>query len=612
MKKHFTLILFACAMHISYGQNIYKYAMDLTQVNNGRIKVNLQCPKISESSAVFVMPYVIPGSYAWKEYGRFLKNVKGYDANGKKIRIRNKKNIFYVKTNADKLVRMEYSVSDTWHDSNQKMFVFQPGGSNIEANKNFVLNHHAFEGYFEGYKNLPFEVEVTHPENMYGSSWLKKEKVDNKKDILKAGNYFELADNPAMYCVADTASFIIDSTCVHVASFSSNKLVKADSIKKWLKPLALSLRNFFGKLPVKDYYFIYYFSADDISKFHAKSGLSGFGALEHNHCSFYFLPELKNSTETRKMVQDVCAHEFLHILTPLNLHSKEIADFNFRDPKMSQHLWLYEGVTEYFSWIVRLQNNLVSEDDFFSEMKNKLKRAKKFGNFSFTEMSKNVLQPAYQEKYSDVYQKGALIAMSLDQLLLKKSNGSYGLVHLIKDLMKKYGSQHPFNDDDLFNDIIALTYPETADFINRYIKGSEDLPLTEYMPWFGYNYKIEQVMKCYFIGSFNCHINNDDQLVADKVFGSNVGLKDGDIILEVNGTEINGDNFPKIWENYFQYNTSPENVKLKVKSNGVVSVRNGKPIEGNVAKENIFEKQEKENDTNILRDAWLKGLYRPK
>jgi predicted metalloprotease with PDZ domain len=35
-----------------------------------------------------------------------------------------------------------------------------------------------------------------------------------------------------------------------------------------------------------------------------------------------------------------------HIITPLSIHSKEIQDFDYNDPKMSQHLWMYEGVTD--------------------------------------------------------------------------------------------------------------------------------------------------------------------------------------------------------------------------------------------------------------------------
>jgi predicted metalloprotease with PDZ domain len=46
-------------------------------------------------------------------------------------------------------------------------------------------------------------------------------------------------------------------------------------------------------------------------------------------------------------MMDVVSHEFFHIVTH-HIHSKEIQDFDYNDPKMS-HLWMYEGVTEYFA-----------------------------------------------------------------------------------------------------------------------------------------------------------------------------------------------------------------------------------------------------------------------
>lgn len=72
---------------------------------------------------------------------------------------------------------------------------------------------------------------------------------------------------------------------------------------------------------------------------------------------------------------------------------------------MSKHLWLYEGVTEYFSWLVRVQSGIITEEEFINEMTNKLYGADRYGIFSFTEMSKNVLKPHYQELYVDVYLK---------------------------------------------------------------------------------------------------------------------------------------------------------------------------------------------------------------
>jgi predicted metalloprotease with PDZ domain len=612
--KHIFIILFFFSIHLSLvAQNEYRYSIDLTHVSNDKIKVTLACPKIKETKAVFIMPKVIPGTYSLKEYGRFLSEVKGYDANGKLIKVQKKKNLFYINKGADRLVKLEYLVDDTWDDRDLTKFIFQPGGSNIEAGKNFVINHHAFEGYFEGYKDMPFKVEIIKPDFMFGSTALKMENINKSKDLLTASNYVQLVDNPVMYCKPDTASFFAGNARIYTSVYSVNGIVKADSISKWFKPLVASLKNFMGELPVKEYHFILYFATDSQVVKTTRPGLSGYGALEHNLCSFYFLPEMKNQEDVKEMVLDVAAHEFLHTLTPLNLHSREIADFNFKDPKMSQHLWLYEGVTEYFSWLVRVQNGLVSEEDFIKEIKDKLKRAEAYGLFSYTEMSKNVLLPEYQAKYSDVYQKGAVTAMLLDQLLLKKSSGKYGLKHLIIDLMKKYGPEKPFDDDQLFADIISMTYPEVGDFINRYYKVGEALPMIEYMNWYGYDYIPYQEMTCYYVlGGFSYNFNADGQLKFLTVMPLGIDLKPNDILLNVNGEKVESKNISFIVERYFMSNPSPSKLTLTILRDNTQMYVSAVPKQGRGTKKNIFNKLDLHEpmEEKMLFEAWLQGKYR--
>ena len=156
-------------------------------------------------------------------------------------------------------------------------------------------------------------------------------------------------------------------------------------------------------------------------------------------------------------MQDICAHEFLHILTPLNIHSEEIENFDFRHPKMSQHLWMYEGITEYFSWLVMMQDSIVTVEDFQEEMARKITRSAAHGWFSYTEMSKNVLDKKNQDLYMDVYSGGALLGWMLDLELLKLSNGEYSLRDLMMELAAKYGPSKPFKDDELFDEIEAMT-----------------------------------------------------------------------------------------------------------------------------------------------------------
>ena len=55
------------------------------------------------------------------------------------------------------------------------------------------------------------------------------------------------------------------------------------------------------------------------------------------------------------------------------MHSNEIHYFDFNTPKMSKHLWMYEGVTEYFANLFQVNQGLITEDAFYRRMDDKIK-----------------------------------------------------------------------------------------------------------------------------------------------------------------------------------------------------------------------------------------------
>jgi predicted metalloprotease with PDZ domain len=370
MKRHFFLSLFIIFSTYSFAQNQYQYQIDLLHVTNDQVKVTLTPPKMDKAELLFVMPRVIPGSYSIKNYGRFIKQFTAFDTNGKKLKTKQKEiNEFYI-YNAGSIGKIEYYVNDTWDDKDKKSFVFQPGGSNIEAGLNYVINPHCFFGYFDGFKMNPIQIEVKKPAEMYGSGNLTKSAKDNITDIIEAPNYVFLADNPIMYCVPDTTSFQVAAANIHISVYSVNGIVKSKKVAEYLQPVAGALKEFLKDLPVSEYHFLYYFDDPERLQTSKSKGLSGgYGALEHNHSSFYYLPESRYEKKLVETVKHVSSHEFLHLVTPLNLHSEEIEHFDFLHPKMSKHLWMYEGVTEYFSYLAQIRGNIITEKDFRKEIR---------------------------------------------------------------------------------------------------------------------------------------------------------------------------------------------------------------------------------------------------
>lgn len=522
------------------AEDKYQITVNLVKVKADRVKVEIDLPTVKEGTVEYIMPSVIPGSYSKKDFGRFISNITCLDQRGKKLNfIRKGPNVIQI-NRAQGLDKIVYWVDDTW-DADVENFIFQPGGTNIEKDKNFVINHQGFYGYLEGYKMMPYEITYIKPSSMWGETPLQIERGE-KSDKVFAKNYVQLVDNPVMFCKPDTASLMAGNMKVNISVYSHTGSVTSEQIREYISPTAKALESFFGTLPVDHYHFIMYFPRFNSDV--AKAG--GFGALEHSYCSFYFLPELRDEIQLKEMVEGVAAHEFLHILTPLNVHSEEIEDFDFRNPKMSQHLWMYEGVTEYFSNLIQVQSGLMTYEKFQEEMMGKIRAAHKFIKkndgepYSFTKMSAGILTSEYKELYSDVYQKGCVVGLLLDIRLRELSGGEKGLREVMMELAGRYGPNKPFKDDELIDEIVEITYPEIRQFFDDYVIGNKPLPYEEYLGKIGWKYYDLFENTVYTFGKlgFDQGAGNQLEIVRISRKYNPLQLKTGDVIVSVNGVAV--------------------------------------------------------------------------
>jgi len=536
----------------------YKYTVDITSVQDDKIYVELQAPRVKKKEIVFYLPKIVPGTYAIADYGRMVSELKAYDKKGRELTVERLDDNSWKIQNAKKLRKIGYWVEDTFDTNKEGPGIFQPAGTNIEEGKNYIINTSGFFGYFEGMKKQPFEINFVRPLDFYGATGLRPvvegglagkisleattPSADNAAvDKFEVSDYDRLVDSPLMYSKADTAIVRVANTDVLVASYSPNNVVSAKEIAATMKEVLEAQSKYLGgKLPVDKYAFIFYFTDQPVTSY---------GALEHSFSSLYYMPE-RTIAQMNQQLRDFAAHEFFHIVTPLNVHSEEIDNFDFNDPKMSQHLWMYEGMTEYFAGNVQVKYGLITPDQYLQKMRGKIIQASGYNDtLAFTVMSKNTLDK-HANQYGNVYQKGALIGMALDLKLRKLSGGEYGTQELMAELSAKYGQSNAFEDDELFGVITEMTYPEIGEFFAKHVAGGEPIPYTDLLATAGVDLTTGGTTEVYSIGISQNTItlaqHNDKQMLAianagglDE-FGKALGLLDGDILYKMNGKEIPG------------------------------------------------------------------------
>jgi predicted metalloprotease with PDZ domain len=611
-KLHFIALLLISLAGKTYaqaGQNsVYRWSIDLSKVTDDKLQVELLAPALKQNIVFFRLPVMIPGTYAIYDFGRFVSGVKAFDSSGNELKIEKADVNTWKIYDALKLSRLTYTADDTY-DADTNNFVFEPAGTNFETGKNYVLNPGSFIGYFEGYSKLPYEISITHPPGFYGSTSLIPLQSDKLMDTYRVESYADLVDAPLMYNLPDTTSLDIGGARILVSVYSDGPKI-SPTIAAEVKDILVAAKNYLGgDLPIKKYAFlIYLLNKNDTTH-------TQFGALEHSYSSMYFLPD-GDATELASSIRNISAHEFYHIITPLNIHSEEIGNFDFNQPRMSKHLWLYEGVTEYTATYVQLREKLITPEKYFAALRSKIYTSRKNYNDSlpFTLLSKGALEE-YKDQYGNVYEKGALIGFCLDVQLRSLSDGSSGLQDLMNQLAEKYGKNKSFRDGTLFREITALTYHQIGKFFTDHVEGSKPLPLEEVFRLIGYKYISEESRRDFSLGMSSYASFNGREIMIFKTdeMGKLLGLMPGDLIQSINGKDMRGgertethNRFGKHYRDWHSTVKEGDKLKVKVKRNGKKKTLKARAVKIDIVTYDQIKPDPDATPRQLrIRDAWL-------
>ncbi|WP_062058552.1 peptidase M61 [Aquimarina longa] len=589
-------------------------AIDLTQVKDDKIPVTIDPGRFVQDTVKYYIPKVVQGTYSVSDFGKFIDDFKAFDYKGNELISKKEGVNTWLISNAKQLDKITYLVNDTYDIENIEVKIpFSPSGTNIEPD-NYVLNLHGFIGYFDVLKNNQYALEVKAPTTMKRTSALQKigSDVDGTvtTDKYFAARYFDITDNPMMYGNLDVEEFMVGDIKIVLSIYSPNKVHTAAKIKETVFKMMKGQKAYLGDINSTPRYDIYLYLAPS-----TETAPTGFGALEHHTSTVVVLPEQMPDEALASAMIDVVSHEFFHIVTPLSVHSEDVHYFDYDKPTFSKHLWMYEGVTEYFATLFQVNQGLVEEQDFYDKIMGKIQSAKGFDDaMSFTVMSENILEEPYASNYVNVYEKGALIGMCIDILMREESNGNRGILSLMKELSLKYGKNKPFEDDTIIDEITAMTYPSVGSFLKTHVIGKTPINYEDFFKKVDLTIVSENVEANYIQNSGALIIAGNQQkgtiffteLVSDNSFWAKNGVKPNDDIVEVNGTKLTLQNANDVLGATFQWKEG-DDVEVKLNRAGEEIV-----IKTKVTKTYTKGKKLKIVDTptkkhTTLREAWIKG-----
>ncbi|MCD9610407.1 peptidase M61 [Tenacibaculum maritimum] len=593
--------------------------LNLTEVADDKVPVTIDPGYFTSQKVIYRLPRVVQGTYSVSDFGKYVDDFKAFDYKGKELPIKKIDTNTWEINNAVNLDKVQYWVNDTF-DMEVTGGIggdvpFSPSGTNIEET-NYVLNLHGFIGYFDSLKNSQYTLDVIAPATVKRTSALQEIAATKSKDgkvitsSYFAPRYFDITDNPMFYGQLDVAEFSVGDIKIVLSVYSPNKKHNAKQIKAVMEKMMQAQKTYLGDINSTARYDIYLYLADQ-----KETAPKGFGALEHHTSTVVVLPEAMPDKMLAKSMIDVVSHEFFHIVTPLNVHSEDVHYFDYNKPTFSKHLWMYEGITEYFATLFQIHQDLVKEEEFYNKIMGKIKASLSMDDtMSFTKMSENVLENPYAPQYYNVYQKGALIGMCIDILLREESNGNRGVLSLMKELSNKYGKNKPFHDDALIEEITAMTYPSIGTFLKTHVVGTTPIDYGKFFAKVGLKYTTSMVKTNYLQDDGVFLVNRDKETGAIKFTGGvhnnsfweDNGAKEGDVIKEIDGEVLTPENVNEVLGKVFTWKPGRE-VEVKLDRKGKEIVIKTVLTVTYAKKTNLTEDPVASQKQKDLRKVWMKG-----
>jgi predicted metalloprotease with PDZ domain len=573
------------------------YTVDLTDRSEDTFKVLLRVDDLDSANAIYQFASTAPGTYQVMDIGRYVRRFEAVDASGAIIPSEQVSTNQWRISRPEDVAEIRYELAETWDTPVDEHPVYLMAGTSIEDD-HVQINGQAVFGYPTGMQARPIRIQLVRPDEWIVGTALETDTAG----WYRADNYDHVVDSPILTGTLSVASLDVRGTAVDIFTYSKTGAVESEQILNAVRDILTAAADFLGELPVDRYAFLFHF--EDVSM----------GAWEHSYSSTYTFAEADFAMLLQQELASIVAHEFLHIVTPLNIHSEIIEQFNFVAPTPSEHVWLYEGATEWMAQISQVRGGVIDPETYLARLSGKLRADAGYDpEWSISDMSLKSYSAKGQQEWGNIYQRGAIVAGLLDLEILSRSQGRRGLREVLLELASTYGPDTAFGEAGFFDEITAMTYPDIRPFFERYIRDTEPLPLSELFAHVGVAY-IPERRTGEMDASFGVQVGvQGDRLtfVGVGAVAAACGLAAGDVLLAMDELEVTMATAQQAFTTLHSLGVDEPFVLRVMRGEDEVELTCAKQLVERVERHVLRFDPEATPQQVALREAWLTNLPLP-
>lgn len=506
------------------------------------------------SGQVFSLPAWTPGSYLIRDHARHVTGFRA-ECRGTPVTVRKlDKSSWQCAPCAGPLLvcyelyARDDSVRAAWLDATRGYF----NGAAV-----FLRIH--------GHEHLPLTLELAPPCGLSGKPWrvattLRRQTASEWAfGEYAAADYAELIDHPVEMGDFDVIEFEA-ANVPHRMVLSGRHHADTARLAADLHRLCTEQLHLFElPAPMERYLFL------------TRVVKKGYGGLEHRNasaliCSRDDLPVAGDAALSRgyRSFLGLCSHEYFHLWNIKRIRPQALAGADLGREAYTEDLWAYEGVTSYYDELALIRAGLLDVSGYcelLAEAATRLWRTPGRRRQSLAEASFDAWIKFYRPDENtpntavSYYNKGALVALSLDLKLRLESEGRCDLDQIMRALWRRYGiTGTPAPERALEAIAQEVSGLDLRNFFERMIRGTDDPPLAELLPLFGVETQLRHAPG-------HCGVELGLRLqegaalpqvlhVFDGMPARNAGLAPGDVLVAIDGLRVEGQELDRVLSDY--------------------------------------------------------------
>jgi predicted metalloprotease with PDZ domain len=535
-------------------QAAIQYAIVPRDLAGHMFDVTLSVAAPSPQGQVLTLPAWIPGSYMIREFARNIVRIRA-ESGGKPVALAKLDKHSWQAAPVAGTLTVHYEVY-AWDLSVRAAHLDQTHG---------FFNGTSVFLRVEGQEAAPHQVDIQRPQDPAAKTWrvaTALPELGAKRygfGTYQASNYDELIDHPVEMGDFALASFKAHGIPHDIVITGRVPNLDMARLQADLKAICETQIAFFEprtkRAPMDRYLFLTLAVGD------------GYGGLEHRAstaliCARADLPTTaaaKSPERSDGYVKflGLCSHEYFHTWNVKRIKPAAFAPYDLQNESYTPLLWLFEGFTSYYDDLMLVRSGMIGEPAYLKLLAKTVGgvlRGSGRGKQSVADSSFDAWTKYYRQDenapnaITSYYAKGSLIALAFDLTIRAKTGGKKSLDDVMLALWQRYGRNfYPDASrgvteaevEALFDEISGL---KLKPLFERYVRGTEDLPLAKLYAPFGVKLADERkdAKPAFDVGTGRD--GNDCKLTQVHEGGAahGAGLSAGDVLVAVEGLRVSG------------------------------------------------------------------------